>query len=425
MDYSERRDPDLQLGSYLFELWLAGNGWVRRRVETVDFLGAGSLRRSVSVDFEIPETDFETPAPLLVPLALLEKRPLVDFDVIDEASNALPVCTRAENGFAAWSMLAAVAAVEVRDAFDDGSERSIEPLYEDLKAIAFGDPEAGLRVLDGFADSEDELKRTLAGSSFFDAVARTLATVFLLLVPVAGTPGQRRVVKFRYTLGLKRRGSGTERFFQAMGWMPARFAFYVPQVGESESYHFELAAPAELEVSRSILQLKDPVTGREDVEGVSTGTRAHLYTTGKEPDVDGIALVWLQISRSGLLRSGCVVAGMICAVLLFFYASGRLDRPPRDIQSAILLTLPALVATLVVRPGEHGLVTELLLGVRSAVAMSGAVAYTAALLLGTGTSGEILLASWKVLLGISGLCFVSLFLAFLACKPKASAAMIT
>jgi hypothetical protein len=233
------------------------------------------------------------------------------------------------------------------------------------------------------------------------------------------------VVKFRYTLGLKRVGSGMERFVQAMGWMPARFAFYAPAAGESESYHFELAAPAELEVARSVLRLEDPITGQEDVEGVSTGSRAHLYTTGKEPDVDGTALVWLQISRSGLLRSGCVVAGMILLVLLFFFATGRLVRPPRDIQSAILLTLPALVATLVVRPGEHGLVTELLLGVRSAVAMSGAVAYIAALLLGTGIRGETLLGCWKVLLGLSGLCFTSLFLAFLVCKPKSSAAMIT
>lgn len=418
-------EPDLELGSYLFELWLAGNGWVRRRVETVDFLGAGSLRRSVSVDFEIPDTDFKTPRPLPVPLALLEKRQLVDFDVFDEARNALPVCTRAENSYAAWSMLAAVAAVEIRDADGNGAGRSVEPLWEDLWSIASGDAQGALEVLDGFAESEDHLGRTLAESSFFDAVARTLATVFLLLVPVEGPAGQRRVIKFRYTLGHRRFGSATERFCQSMGWMPAGFEFYVPAVGESESYHFELAAPTDLEVARSTLHLKDPVTGWEDIEGVSTGTRAHLYTTGKQPDVDGTALIWLQISRTGLLRSGCVVAGMICAVLLFFYATGRLDRPPRDIQSAILLTLPALVATLVVRPGEHGLVTELLLGVRSAVAMSGAVAYIAALLLGTGTRGEVLLVSWRVLLVLSSLCFVSLFLAFLMCKPKSSATMLT
>lgn len=425
MDFSERLEPDLELGSYLFELWLAGNGWVKRRVETVHFLGAGTLSRRVSVDFEIPDTDFKTPKPLPVPLALLEKRPLVDFDVFDEARNALPVCTRAENSYAAWSMLAAVAAVEIRDADGNGEGGSTEPLWEDLKSIASGDSAEALKVLDGFAESEDHLRRTLAESSFFNAVARTLATVFLLLVPIGGTPGQRRVIKFRYTLGLRRFGSGAERFCQAMGWMPAGFEFYVPAVGESESYHFELAAPTDLEVARSILRLKDPVTGREEIEGVSTGTRAHLYTNNREPDVDGTALVWLQISRTGLLRSGCVVAGMIFAVLLFFYATGRLDRPPRDIQSAILLTLPALVATLVVRPGEHGLVTELLLGVRSAIALAGATAYTAALLLGTGTGGEMLFVSWKLLLGLSGLCFVSLFLAFLKCKPKSSAAMIT
>ena len=425
MDSLERLKPDLELGGYLFELWLAGNGWVKRRVETVHFLGAGTLSRRVSVDFEMPDTDFKTPRPLPVPLALLEKRPLVDFDVFDEATNALPICTRAENSYAAWSMLAAVAAVEIRDAEGDGEGRPIEPLWDDLRSIASGESREALKILNGFAESEDRLRRTLAESSFFDAVARTLATVFLLLIPVEATPGQRRVIKFRYTLGHRRFGSGLERFSQSMGWMPAGFEFYVPAVGESESYHFELAAPTDLAVARSVLHLKDPVAGWEEIGGVSTGTRAHLYTTGRQPDVDGTALVWLQISRTGLLRSGCVVAAMIFAVLLFFYATGRLDRPPRDIQSAILLTLPALVATLVVRPGEHGLVTELLRGVRSAVALAGAGAYTAALLLGSGTRGEMLFVSWKILLGLSFLCFVSLFLAFLMCKPKTSAAMVT
>ena len=64
MDSLERLKPDLELGGYLFELWLAGNGWVKRRVETVHFLGAGTLSRRVSVDFEMPDTDFKTPRPV-------------------------------------------------------------------------------------------------------------------------------------------------------------------------------------------------------------------------------------------------------------------------------------------------------------------------------------------------------------------------
>ncbi|HEX2149418.1 MAG TPA: hypothetical protein VHI31_04500, partial [Actinomycetota bacterium] len=246
--------PDLELGSYLYEIWLAGNSWVKRRVETVDFLGAGSLRRRVSVDFQIPESGFMfgvSPRP--IPLALLEKRPLIDFDITDEAGGVLPVCTRAENCFAAWSMLAAVASVEMEYLEVDEPLRDIEDLWKDLRAIAFGEPAAAFAVLSSFETAPDPVRSGLAVSSYFDSVARTLAELFMLLVPVRGTPGDRRVIKFKYIEVLNRLGSGWERFTETMGWKPARFEFSAPAVGECESYHFELAAPADLQVARSVL----------------------------------------------------------------------------------------------------------------------------------------------------------------------------
>ena len=419
---SNHSRPDIELGSYLYEIWLAGNSWVKRRVETVDFLGAGSLRRRVSVDFQIPDSEFlYGVSPRAVPLALLEKRPLVDFDITDESGSVLPIGTRAENCFAAWSMLAAAASVEIEYLDVDVALLDIEDLWNDLRVIAFGEPAAALQMLSSFETTPDPIRSGLAASSYFDSVARTLAALFMLLVPVRGTPGDRRVIKFQYIEVLNRLGSGWERFTETMGWKPARFEFGAPAVGESESYHFEVAAPADLQVARSVLVLEDPLAGKTAVEGTSTGSRAHLYVTGQEPDVDGTALMGLRLSKAGLLRSGCVVAGMVFAVLLLFFAAGFLDNKPRDIQSAILLALPALVATLIVRPGEHGLATELLLGVRSAVALAGGVAYTAALFLGLGIRGEPLYTSWKVFLGIAGLCFGSLFLAFWACKRDSSA----
>ncbi|HYO00096.1 MAG TPA: hypothetical protein VEU28_10520 [Actinomycetota bacterium] len=170
---SDHSRPDLELGSYLSEIWLAGNGWVKRRVETVDFLGAGSLRRRVSVDVQIPDSEFlYGVSPRVVFLALVEKRPLVGFDITDESGSVLPIGTRAENCFAAWSMLAAAASVEIEYLDVDVALLDIENLWHDLRVIAFGEPGAALQMLSSFETTWDPVRSGLAASSYFDWVAR-------------------------------------------------------------------------------------------------------------------------------------------------------------------------------------------------------------------------------------------------------------
>ena len=60
--------------------------WIHRRVETVDLLAQELVRRQVSVDFTLPEAllaDLRIGAggPWCVPIAILEKRPLRNFDL--------------------------------------------------------------------------------------------------------------------------------------------------------------------------------------------------------------------------------------------------------------------------------------------------------------------------------------------------------
>src|SRR2546423_13776864 len=97
-------------------LQLLGNwsAWIFRRVESISYQTASSVRRRVSVDFRLREDLFADPiytwgadAIQYVPLAQLKKQNLVQLDVHDEEGRALPVMTRRKNaGVAAGTLIA-------------------------------------------------------------------------------------------------------------------------------------------------------------------------------------------------------------------------------------------------------------------------------------------------------------------------------
>lgn len=394
------------LGVDLYYLWLTVNEWIRRRVETAEFLGPSSFRRRVSVDLVLPDLDSER---ILLPLALLSKRPLISLDVTNESQSAVPVCTRRENGDAAWAMLAVTAMIEIAETNNEADWPELDDaLLGELREIVFAPQQEADALIDRFRQNKSsDHRRLLTESAQFMGTAESLARHFLLLTPWTVDPNVRRILKFAYTEPLERVGGHRERFFETMGWCPARFEFAVPAVGEAESFHFELCAPEELDVARSELLIRDPAGARREVSGVSAGPIAHLYASGDQPDFDGVAAVWLKITRSGLPRSGWILASFTLIVLLIFLLMGLATRQS-DSSSAILLTLPALVATLIIRPGEHGLVTDLLFGVRMTIATIGFIAYTAALLLAVGVPHPALKVLWFFLLAGAVACWVSL-----------------
>jgi hypothetical protein len=76
--------------------------WVHRRVETVTYRDETSLRRQTSVDFTIPKWVDVYPTGhgseiVYIPITLLDKRLLEDFDLRDEAGTVLSLLPRAEN----------------------------------------------------------------------------------------------------------------------------------------------------------------------------------------------------------------------------------------------------------------------------------------------------------------------------------------
>lgn len=415
-------EPDLLLGGAMFLLSLAPSEWIRRRVESVSFLDAWSMRRKVSVDFETPADELIGYEPLeVIPLALIEKGVLVSFDLRDEQGASLPVLTRSENSFVAWSTLVRAAQWEVVEQL--GADISLSNrIVDQLRPVAAADPDEALKALEDLLHEEGndiQQRSILKDSSYFINLAYDLATRFLLLTPLEPHATSRRIVKFSYAQELEPRpGKRWLRFVGKMGWRPTQFDFSVPAIGEAASYHFEFAAPPGLSIAEAELLVLDPEEGESKQPAVIAGTRAHAYISGELPQTDGVVSLWLWPTRAGMLRVSALTSLLITGVLVFFLLGERLEKVTGDAIAALLLAIPGLIAAYVVRPGEHGMVTDLLVGVRGQIALAGATAYGAAVIVIGEVSGSVLTPLWWILTIIAGVCSLSLGVAYLGFQPK-------
>lgn len=335
--------------------------WVHRRVETVSFLDASSVHRHMSVDFDLPDEDARPESgPPLVPLTLLEKRPLVNLDVRDEGGAACPVLNADENGFVAWSLLARVVQVVLADATNTSPDVP-RHILEDLKRIAGGPPDIALSTLEAITDGPDPRLRQRLALPLFQEYAEWMATKFLLLVEVPDTNRIRRVMKFSYAQPLERVASAKRQRWAAMaGWRPAQFDVDVEGVGESQTYHCEFQGPQGLEVSRSELVVRASWTAAvQRYPREVVGSRAHIYASDAPLGAESVASIWLISPRSGLVRAALFTCAVISAVFLFSFVDDRITQVSQGLTLPLLLAAPGVVAGLVLRPGEHRIATDL------------------------------------------------------------------
>lgn len=414
---------ELSLGGAIYILYLGPDEWIHRRVESVEFVDAWSLRRAVSLDISIPdETLIGYESLEVLPLSLLEKDVLVDFDLLGNSGEALPLLTRKENTHIAWSTLVAAAHFHLTEAMSTDSVDLEPALLDDLQTLAGGDGKVAREVLGRLAnhDGSSDQIAILGSDSGFMRLAHDLAANFLLLTPNEWEPGERRLFKFSYTTTVEARSDRSwQRFAGQMGWTPTQFDFDVPSAGESESYHFEFTAPPELAVwnIESVVFDGDELWSRK---GKIAGNKAHAYMPETSVNSDAVVSLWLWATRSGLLRSGLVTAALCAGVLFFFLFIAGLPATPVDASTPILLAIPGLVSAFIVRPGEHRLATDLLLGIRLQIGVAGAAAYLSALLVVGDVSHRMLRIGWWVLSLVAGACFLSLSVAYYGIQRRRS-----
>jgi hypothetical protein len=262
----ELTKEDLHHGLVSLNLLGAWNDWIRRRVESIEFVSDVTVRRRVSVDFTLrawmpePILDWDESKVHYIPIALLNKEPLLGFDLRDEAGSAVPLLTRRRDSAIAAATLVAMAqlSIWVRLAGAVGTHqieqdpdlpdnplriRLPEIIEAQLLKIAYRPyhgPENAREVLDEFLaeeldsntpaladwkwrriDPRQEARGvSLAGNgadhatwTFDDhrvwryelardpkmtGLLEDLARLWMVCVPVMHEPGKRRIIKFCY-----------------------------------------------------------------------------------------------------------------------------------------------------------------------------------------------------------------------------------
>lgn len=370
-------------GRSILELFAVSGRWVHRRVETVTFVDETLIRRRVSVDLTLPEAAVGRDGSAYVPLALLAKRPLVNFDLRDEQGSALPHLTREQNG----ELVHANLMIHAGQAFADGVPPELDGLLWEVVTAGRDDSIAAVETIRARWDE-------LTGAPFLNSVLDVLARSFLVVVPVSDAD-DRRVLKFAYDSSVQEERVGLRTRFNWRSW---NVFFIVPQVGDGGSHHIEVARQPDLEVAAEILAT-DP-SGENEVPSVGSrefGARAHAYVAGAPLGSDAIGRVWMRVRRPGFLRGAPWIGAFTALVLSVAWfllpdvASGGKEA------AALILVVPSILATYLGRPGEHPITSEMLLGARILLLVAGFLSFVCAALLAVG-AGETLL---RVAIGIS------------------------
>src|SRR3954469_8868472 len=201
-------DPRLALeGAELLSLIRDWPSWTHRRVEHVTFLEEDLVRRRISVDLTVPGRapsgwgGVGGAGARLVPLGLLRKGRLAQFDLHREGGEAVPLLTSAQNGPLSTEVLAAAAQLVAGGAGADPVRAGLRATLRTIATVAVGDAIEAWRGL-GVAGEDDgvdtDWRETLAADGWFMELALNLARNFLVLASVEAAAGERRVLKLSY-----------------------------------------------------------------------------------------------------------------------------------------------------------------------------------------------------------------------------------
>ena len=411
------------LGLMFYMLLLAQKSWTYRRVETFAVGEERRFRRQMSIDFEIPPWAITVAknlglSNLPVPIMLLKKEPLVAFDLRDASDRSIPTLTREQNG--ALSMAALEAALaEVKDL-------AVSELKAKVKSVVM-DSESSAQDLVNCLPPRKPSEHEGDGLEKLRWAISTLDTRFVLVadMPLDALRG-RTILKAAFeeeTVGSQYAVSGGEdkqfwkRLRARMGLMDYKISFMTPEISSCQSYHFEIRPPAGIDCSKVQLLLNKKIPSQKEVrtvQGARGGSIRHL-TASREledhqtsqslreyevecafrPSLDGFLLATYWI---GLAATACLGFGI--------HFAAQLDSRPTDPAVTLMLVLPGLIATYLVRPGEHVLASRLLRGVRVLTLVPGASLILAAAALAVHPSSGALSWEWFVLFLLSALFLV-------------------
>jgi hypothetical protein len=173
---------------------------VVRRVEHVTFLDECTVRRGVSIDY-VPALNAVTLCRpdgqhvWVLPLAIMRRKSLVNFDLRDHDGRALPLLGLRQNQALTLGAVRAWAAATL----DEQSETVSREADEFLDDVVAGDQTELWRAYKRMwaAEPGTQLRR-LGKDQLFRAVLDRLANSFVLYGLHEGSTAERRVIKFSY-----------------------------------------------------------------------------------------------------------------------------------------------------------------------------------------------------------------------------------
>lgn len=406
----------------LHGLLLSQQDWVHRRVESFELLDDAVVSRQVSVDFTVPrhlaDVSVSLDAPEVsgvvdfVPLTMLRKQALRNFDLRDQAGDPVPLLTRPENARLTGDALVLIAERILGSAQVDGDLRAaFRGLAQDKTPEAQATFDAWTRASEDPASPEHERWAALLGDDGFRDLAASLVSRYALVAHLPWQPGQRRVLKFAYEQSYDRQAlSRRQRWTRSLGWTPEVFVVGAPAANASSGYHLEIAAPDDLRLGQAELFAlpSAPAQGEDPPEQVLTRDgpdpqRIHLNTLDARPGLDVSARIRIAADPQGFLPAGLATATLVFVLLLV--GRFRLSAVQQEVEAmvAMLALIPGILVAYLVRPGEHALATALLAGVRVALVVSAAAAIAAATALIVEADATVLPIVWTTALGFAGL----------------------
>lgn len=371
--------PD-DLALFLAGLVLSPQEWIHRRVEHVSYLDPATVSRRISVDFQVPST---APKQLYLPIALLAKGKLTNFDLRDARGSSLPMLTAEENSSISASLLVAVAG------YYAGAQVASAVREHIASLVSTSEPSERDRAWSRIFQEDTAKGGKLQSRPAFLALAHDLAMNFVLYLPTtSGEIGNRRIVKLSFDASRPRLEPRRGGLLARLGWEAVGDGFDVPLVGYGHSYHFELEAPPEMEITAGIFSAKrEGPKGSEDVSDLADACpcrRAHfnLSRADRQP---GQVLATFRLQRTDLISGVALLTVVNVAALIFVMLRlHQFQEQKADAAIPALLALPGVLIGYVTRPSQHPVLAGFLSALRTAAMVSALTAFAAGLVLVAG-----------------------------------------
>jgi hypothetical protein len=385
--------PDLvEAGAACAELIANPKGWINRRVETVEMLAQEETRRRVSIDFTLSaqqRASLRTRHGLTVPISVLSKRPLRNFDLRDEDDAARPILGRADNRELALIALLSAAS---RALGDPAPDDRVASLTADLRQIVFEDEPMALTALASFvkaAEGGDATRALVWDDAACHSMLRTVATDYVLFAALPESGPARRVIKYSYGedfpleppwARLRDKYAPSEVRRRARYPDRTRFLIDCPGAWRAASFHMEIAIPEDLRVAHAELARFPDKTGDgiADLGAPDTDVnRVALYAAREiAPHEDVRAAVEVVSEREGQATRAALTALAVSALLWLGWLSG-LDASAPGAAVSLLLAGGAVVSGFAAATGYHIIVNKILRNRRRALVLVVVCALTA------------------------------------------------